>query len=129
MIFLIGLDLAPLIQCLLSSLQQDVGRCLFLPAHNRGAALPGSFRRLLSQRAGHWDLPELPAIGGPLEREGAVAEAQQQAADCVGAERAWFGVNGATGLLQAALLAMTRPGQAVLMPRNVHRSLLRIEGS
>ena len=96
---------------LLSSLQQDIGRCLFLPAHNRGAALPDSFRQLLQQRAGRWDLPELPAIGGPLEREGAVAVAQQQAAERVGAQRAWFGVNGATGLLQAALLAITRPGR------------------
>ena len=110
---------------LLSSLQQDIGRCLFLPAHGRGAALPNSLRRLLQRRAGSWDLPELPHIGGPLESEGAVAEAQQQAAECVGAQRAWFGVNGATGLLQSALLAITRPGQAVLMPRNAHRSLLQ----
>ena len=110
---------------LLSSLQQDVGRCLFLPAHGRGAALPNSFLRILRRRAGYWDLPELPHIGGPLQHDGAVAKAQQLAAERVGAQRAWFGVNGATGLLQAALLAITHPGQAVLMPRNVHRSLLQ----
>jgi lysine decarboxylase len=42
----------------------------------------------------------------------------------MGAEACWFGVNGASGLLQAALLAMAAPGSRVLLPRNLHRSLL-----
>jgi len=110
---------------LLRLLHRPVGRPLFLPAHGRGAALPASLRRLLQRRAGLWDLPELPAIGGPLEPEGAVALSQQQAAAAMGVERCWYGVNGATGLLQAALLGVCRPGQAVLMPRNAHRSLIQ----
>ncbi len=73
---------------------------------------------------GRWDLPELPAIGGPLEPDGAVAEAQAAAAGLLGAQRCWFGVNGASGLLQTALLALARPGERVLLPRNLHRSLL-----
>jgi lysine decarboxylase len=80
--------------------------------------------RLLRQPPGRWDLPELPAIGGPLQSEGAVAAAQARAADLLGAERCWFGVNGASGLLQAALLGLAPPGSRVLLPRNLHRSLL-----
>ena len=63
-------------------------------------------------------------MGGPLEPEGAVAEAQAACAALLGADRCWFGVNGASGLLQAALLAMAPPGSRVLLPRNLHRSLL-----
>ena len=110
---------------LLRLLHRPVGRTLFLPAHGRGKALPDSLRRLLRRRAGVWDLPELPSIGGPLEPEGAVAISQRQAADAMGVDHCWYGVNGATGLLQAALLGLCRPGQAVLMPRNVHRSLIQ----
>jgi lysine decarboxylase len=33
-------------------------------------------------------------------------------------------VNGASGLLQSALLALANPGDRVLLPRNLHRSLL-----
>ncbi|MGE4581774.1 MAG: lysine decarboxylase [Synechococcus sp.] len=110
---------------LLRLLQRPVGRTLFLPAHGRGKALPDSLRRLLRRRAGVWDLPELPSIGGPLEPEGAVAISQKQAADAMGVDHCWYGVNGATGLLQAALLGLCRPGQAVLMPRNVHRSVIQ----
>jgi len=97
---------------------------LHLPAHGRGRALAPGLRRLLQQPPGRWDLPELPEIGGPLEAEGAVAEAQAAAAALLGAQRCWFGVNGASGLLQVALLALARPGERVLVPRNLHRSLL-----
>ncbi|KEF41126.1 MAG: lysine decarboxylase [Cyanobium sp. CACIAM 14] len=97
---------------------------LHLPAHGRGRALAPGLRRLLREPPGSWDLPELPGFGGPLEPEGTVAEAQRRCAALLGADRCWFGVNGASGLLQAALLALCPPGSRVLLPRNVHRSLL-----
>ena len=97
---------------------------LHLPAHSRGRGLTPELAALLRRRPGSWDLPELPGFGGPLETEGAVAEAQDRCAALFGAERCWFGVNGASGLLQAALLALAAPGARVLLPRNLHRSLL-----
>jgi lysine decarboxylase len=97
---------------------------LHLPAHGRGRGLAPELAALLRQPPGSWDLPELPAIGGPLEPEGAVARAQAACAALLGAEHCWFGVNGASGLLQAALLALAPPGSRVLVPRNLHRSLL-----
>ena len=96
------------------------GVFLHLPAHRRGAGRPPSAVAL----PWPWDLPELPEIGGPLEPGGAVAQSQQHLAQCLGAQRSWYGVNGASGLLQACLLAAAqRPGQ-LLLPRNLHRSLL-----
>ncbi|MFM7265586.1 MAG: lysine decarboxylase, partial [Cyanobium sp.] len=97
---------------------------LHLPAHGLGRGLAPGLAHLLRRRGGIWDLPELPQVGGPLEAEGAVAEAQARAAALFGAERCWFGVNGASGLLQAALLALAPPGYSVLLPRTLHRSLL-----
>ena len=97
---------------------------LHLPAHGRGRGLAPELRRLLRQAPARWDVPELPEVGGPLIPTGWVAQAQQECADLLGAERCWFGVNGASGLLQASLLAMAEPGSRVLLPRNLHRSLL-----
>ncbi|MFM7635798.1 MAG: DegT/DnrJ/EryC1/StrS family aminotransferase [Cyanobacteriota bacterium] len=97
---------------------------LHLPAHGRGRGLAPALRRLLRQPPGSWDLPELPEWGGPLEPQGRVAEWQAACAALLGAQSCWFGVNGASGLLQAALLALAAPGQRVLLPRNLHRSLL-----
>ncbi len=106
---------------LINLLSADISENLFLPAHGRGKALPKKIRNLLKLRPGVWDLPELFEIGGPLIREGAIAESQKSSAYEVGVDRCWYGVNGATGLLQSSLLALARPGQAVLMPRNIHK--------
>jgi len=100
------------------------GLALHLPAHGRGRGLAPGLRLLLAGAPGGWDLPELPGIGGPLEADGAVAGAQAAAAALCGSAHCWFGVNGASGLLQAALLALAAPGSRVLLPRNLHRSLL-----
>jgi lysine decarboxylase len=97
---------------------------LHLPAHGRGRALTPELAALLRRRPGSWDLPELPGFGSPLEADGAVADSQARCAALFGAEHCWFGVNGASGLLQAALLALAPPGARVLLPRNLHRSLL-----
>jgi lysine decarboxylase len=112
-------------QPLLAALQAPApSLALHLPAHARGRGLPPDLRRLLRRRPGSWDLPELPAIGGPLLPDGAVAETQRRCAALLGADRCWLGVNGASGLLQVALLALCPPGSRVLLPRNLHRSLL-----
>ena len=110
---------------LITSLSVDRSDNLFLPAHGRGKALPKELRNLLKLRPGIWDLPELFEIGGPLIREGSIAESQMSSAYKVGVDRCWYGVNGATGLLQSSLIALARPGQAVLMPRNVHKSCIQ----
>ena len=98
---------------------------LFLPAHGRGNALPKKLRNLLNLKPGIWDLPELFEIGGPLISDGAIAKSQKNSAYEVGVDRCWYGVNGATGLLQSSILALARPGQAVLMPRNIHKSCIQ----
>ena len=98
---------------------------LFLPAHGRGNALPQNIKSLLRLRPGIWDLPELPEIGGPLIDSGAISESQNSSAYEVGVDRCWYGVNGATGLLQSSLIALARTGQAVLMPRNIHKSCIQ----
>ncbi len=110
---------------LLKLLSVNRSENLFLPAHGRGNALPCKIKKLLKLRPGIWDLPELFEIGGPLISEGAIAESQKSSAYEVGVDRCWYGVNGATGLLQSSLLALARPGQAVLMPRNIHKSCIQ----
>ena len=106
-----------------SWLKADHGISLFLPAHGRGEALPRGMKEILRAKPGIWDLPELIEFGGPLESFGLVQESQSKAAAFVGAKKGWYGVNGASGLLQAALFSLVQPGQSVLMPRNVHKSI------
>ena len=61
---------------LTSLLTFDRGRCLFLPAHGRGRALPDDIKALLMNNPGLWDLPELSDLGGPLDEEGAIGRSK-----------------------------------------------------
>ncbi len=100
-------------------------KSLFFPAHNRGAALPKKFVKLLKNPPGYWDLPELPEIGSTLCQSGLIANSQREFSEKFGAKGCYFGVNGASGLIQSAIIAMANPGETILMPRNVHISVIK----
>ena len=101
-------------------------KSLFFPAHNRGAALPKKLVKLLKNQPGFWDLPELPEIGTPLSQSGLIAKTQREFSEKFEAKGCFFGVNGASGLIQSAVIAMAKPGETILMPRNVHISVIKI---
>ena len=85
-------------------------KSLFFPAHNRGAALPKKLVKLLKNPPGHWDLPELPELGSPLSKNGLIPESQSKFSEKFNTKRCFFGVNGASGLIQSAVIAMAKPG-------------------
>ena len=100
-------------------------KSLFFPAHNRGKALPKGLIRLLKKQPGFWDLPELPEIGSPLSNSGLIHDAQISISKKVNSRNCFFGVNGASGLIQSGVIAMANPGEYILMPRNVHISVIK----
>lgn len=100
-------------------------KSLFFPAHNRGKALPKGLIRLLKKQPGFWDLPELPEIGSPLSNSGLIHDAQISISKKFNTKKCFFGVNGASGLIQSGIIAMANPGEYILMPRNVHISVIK----
>ena len=100
-------------------------KSLFFPAHNRGEALPKELIKIFKKRPGIWDLPELPEIGSPLSKSGLISEAQKSLATKFNTKGCFFGVNGASGLIQSGIIAMANPGEYILMPRNVHISVIK----
>lgn len=53
-----------------------------------------------------------------------IKEAQELAAEAFGAKNAFFIVNGTTGSVQTMIMAATKTGDKIIMPRNVHRSAI-----
>lgn len=53
-----------------------------------------------------------------------IKEAQELAAEAFGADSAFFIVNGTTGSVQTMIMAATKSGDKIIMPRNVHRSAI-----
>jgi arginine/lysine/ornithine decarboxylase len=72
------------------------------------------------------DLTEAPGMDNLHYPTGCIREAERRAEALFGSERSHFLVNGATSGIQAALLAvrMTLGEGTVLLPRNVHKSLV-----
>jgi len=108
-----------------SFLQKKFLKSLFFPAHSRGKALPKELIKLLNLKPGEWDLPELPEIGSPLSSSGLISNAQNYFSELFNTKNCWFGVNGASGLIQSAILAMANPGDYILMPRNIHLCVIK----
>ena len=100
-------------------------KSLFFPAHNRGKALPKNLVKILKRSPGIWDLPELPEIGSPLSKSGLISEAQRSLSERFNTKKCFFGVNGASGLIQSGIISMANPGECILMPRNVHISVIK----
>ena len=93
------------------------------PGHKQGLGAHRLLRERITQ-AGLAEevslMQELDDLHGP---EGCIKEAQECAARLFGADAAFFMVNGTTGAIHAMLLAALSPGDAVLLPRNAHRSV------
>ncbi|MCZ0902295.1 aminotransferase class I/II-fold pyridoxal phosphate-dependent enzyme, partial [Microcoleus sp. HI-ES] len=56
--------------------------------------------------------------------EGAIAEAQDLAAEAFGAQSTRFLANGSTCGIIAAILATCGPGDKIILPRNIHSSAI-----
>lgn len=94
-----------------------------VPGHKLGAAAPPALRAELGGALG-LDLTEVPGLDDLHAPEGAIAEAEALAAEAFGAASSYFLVGGTTAGLHALLLAAVQPGEAILVPRNAHRSIL-----
>jgi arginine decarboxylase len=94
------------------------------PGHKRGQGIPAEFKAWLGDRVFQADLPELPELDNLFAPDRVIAEAQALAAAAFGAEETWFLVNGSTCGIEAAILATCRPGDPIILPRNVHRSAI-----
>lgn len=78
------------------------------------------------------DTTELSSTDDLHHPEGAIAEAQQLAAECFGADETFFLVGGSTSGNLAMILGVCEPGDLIIVQRNVHKSIingLRLAGA
>jgi arginine decarboxylase len=95
---------------------------LHVPGHRGGAGLPRELASFFGELA-HFDLTELPGLDDLHNPSGAIALAQQLAADLWQADQGFFLVNGSTSGVQAMILATCGPEDIVLVARNAHASV------
>jgi arginine/lysine/ornithine decarboxylase len=71
-----------------------------------------------------YDLTEVEGLDVLSEPSECLADAQRRVADIFQVSHSFFLVNGASVGLMATMLSILKPGDKVLLPRNVHRSVL-----
>jgi arginine decarboxylase len=112
----------PILEAILRHLRTN-RLALHVPGHKLGRGLPGEIGMWLSN-GGRLDLTEIPGLDDLHAPEGAILEAQRLAARAFGAEETHFLVNGSTAGNLAMIMAAVRPGETILVPRNLHKSVL-----
>lgn len=116
-------SIAPLLAAL-SHCARRSSAAFHTPGHKRGQGIAQSLRTWLGDSVFQADLPELPELDNLFAPAGVIAEAQQLAAEAFGAEQTWFLANGSTCGIEAAILATCRPGEKLILPRNMHQSAI-----
>lgn len=96
----------------------------YAPGHKRGRGITADFKELLGAQIFQADLPELPDLDNLFAPQGVIQAAQELAAAAFGADQTWFLANGSTSGIIAAILATCGPGDRLLVPRNVHQSVI-----
>nr|WP_139492657.1 aminotransferase class I/II-fold pyridoxal phosphate-dependent enzyme [Brevibacillus dissolubilis] len=93
-----------------------------VPGHKMGASFDRTakehFQSLLAL-----DVTELSGMDDLHQPEGIIAEAQALAAEAYGAEETRFLIGGSTVGNIAAIMAVCRPGDKILVQRNCHKSV------
>ncbi len=97
---------------------------LHMPGHKLGRGISRTFKNIISKDPFALDLTELPGLDDLHNPTGPIKKAQGRAAVLFGAEHTFFLVNGTTSGLHAAIMGVCKPGDELLLPRDVHRSVI-----
>jgi arginine decarboxylase len=95
-----------------------------IPGHKKGAGMDGEFRSFIGDNALSIDLINIAPLDDLHQPHGAIAEAQTLAAKAFGADYTFFSVQGTSGAIQAMIMSVCGPGDKIIVPRNVHKSVM-----
>jgi arginine decarboxylase len=113
---------APILETLTAYLARGVYP-FHTPGHKGGRFTPPELVELWGPTAFAYDLPAMTATDNTLHPTHCVKEAQELAAEVFGAAATFYLGMGASTGIAAMILAAVPPGETILLPRNVHRSV------
>lgn len=95
-----------------------------VPGHKMGQGIHPDFRELVGDQILRMDTNSNPHLDILSNPEGVILEAEELAAQLFDADHAFFMVNGSTGGIQNMMLATLKPGDKIILPRNIHKSAI-----
>ncbi|MCI7611807.1 MAG: aminotransferase class I/II-fold pyridoxal phosphate-dependent enzyme [Selenomonadaceae bacterium] len=94
------------------------------PGHKQGLGAHRLLKELITEAGLRQEVSLMEELDDLHEPEGCIKAAEALAAELWGAEDTLFIINGTTGAIHAMLMGTLSPGDEVLIPRNVHRSIM-----
>ncbi len=95
-----------------------------IPGHKKGMGSDPEFRSFIGDNALSIDLINIAPLDDLHQPTGVIAEAQRLAADAFGADYTYFSVQGTSGAIMTMILTVCAPGDKIIVPRNVHKSIM-----
>ncbi|GAB6180254.1 aminotransferase class I/II-fold pyridoxal phosphate-dependent enzyme [Desulfotomaculum defluvii] len=95
-----------------------------MPGHKGGQIPHNEAISFLGSQAFFADVTNVPGMDDLHQPHGVIGEAQNLAALTFGADQTYFLINGSSCGLQALVMSACNPGDKILVPRNIHRSIL-----
>ncbi|SFB36518.1 arginine decarboxylase [Cohnella sp. OV330] len=95
-----------------------------IPGHKKGAGMDPEFRSFVGQNVLDIDLINIAPLDDLHQPVSVILEAQRLAADAFGADATFFSVQGTSTAIMAMILSVCGHGDKIIVPRNVHKSIL-----
>ena len=94
-----------------------------VPGHKRGRGNP-ELARLLGEKCMSMDVNSMKPLDNLCHPVSVIRQAEELAAEAFGAAYAFLMVGGTTSAVQAMVLSVAKRGEKIILPRNVHRSVI-----
>ena len=94
-----------------------------VPGHKRGRGNP-ELSAFLGERCLEVDVNSMKPLDNLCHPVSVIKEAEELAAEAFGAKHAFFMVGGTTSAVQSMILSAVKAGEKIILPRNVHRSVI-----
>lgn len=95
-----------------------------IPGHKKGAGTSPEFREFIGHNALAMDQINIGPLDDLHSPHGIIKEAQELAAEAFGADYTFFSVQGTSGAIMTMVMAVCGPGDKIIVPRNVHKSVM-----
>ena len=94
-----------------------------VPGHKRGRGNP-ELVQLLGEKCVSIDVNSMKPLDNLCHPVSVIRKAEELAADAFDAAHAFLMVGGTTSSVQGMVLAACKPGDKIILPRNVHKSAI-----
>lgn len=94
-----------------------------IPGHKQGKAAEPTFRNFLGDAVFSIDLINIEPLDDLHHPHAIIKDAQELAAYAFGADYTYFSVQGTSGAIMTMVLSVCNPGDKIIVPRNVHKSV------